>query len=271
VAYGVRDRLLRDAIDRRTDRRPEVLELTRHLDLHPWAIPDAPGEPLQVRHSRLRDERRRTVVAQYADHGPHLGESPGSLRLDDGEGVHRGLRASGDDGSAGLGPDDDGRDMMGDRVVQLAGQLFTLAQPDLIQLADPRGRPVADRGAESRREEQEHAAENGFDVPGEIADVSEHQCHTDDRQSDGDLAAGSPARQGVRQQHHADHRVQAEGSAAADQDPDVDHDQRPEHRRHHGKRMSAPPQERADDTHSQRQGDGPPHQVMAENAFEDDR
>ena len=61
------------------------------------------------------------------------------------------------DDPPGLGPDRDGRDVVGDGVVQLAGQLLALAQLDLVELAQPGGGPVADRGAERRREQQDHA------------------------------------------------------------------------------------------------------------------
>ena len=76
----------------------------------------------------------------------------------------------GGDDPAGLGPDGDGRDVVGDRVVQLARQLLPLPELDLVQLAHPGGRPVADRGAERRREQQDDAGERGVDQAGVVAD-----------------------------------------------------------------------------------------------------
>ncbi len=111
----------------------------------------------------MRSQREHVGVAEPADHDAHLGERTRGLLLDDGERVHGGLGMRDRDDPARLGPDGDGRDVMGNRVMQLPGQLLTLPEPDLVQLAGPGGGPVPDRGTECCREQQNHAAEDGFD------------------------------------------------------------------------------------------------------------
>ena len=60
VPHGVGHRLLGDPVDRRPDRGPEVVEVTRQVDLDARArSPSAAGEPLEVGHAGLRGERRR--------------------------------------------------------------------------------------------------------------------------------------------------------------------------------------------------------------------
>ena len=108
-----------------------------HLD--PGLVADAAREPLDVGDAVLRGEVGVLAVAQRAHHGPHLGERARALLLDHPERVDapRPGRSAATTRPA-WARIDDRRDVVGHGVVQLAGQLLALAQPDLIDLAGPR-------------------------------------------------------------------------------------------------------------------------------------
>ena len=67
--------------------------------------------------------RLAAALAKGADHRSHLLERTGRLLLDDDEGVGGRPGLAGRQDTTGLGPDRDGRHVVGDRVVQLPGQL----------------------------------------------------------------------------------------------------------------------------------------------------
>ena len=95
------------------------------------------------------------ALAEGADHCPHLLQCPRRLLLDHTESLERGGGIGRGDDASGLGADDDRRDMMGDRVMELACQLLALDQLDLIHPAPTGVVLVADRGAD-RCGEQHH-------------------------------------------------------------------------------------------------------------------
>lgn len=78
--------------------------------------------------------------------------------LDGGQGLDGALGVGRRDGPAGLSLDGDARDVMGDGVVQLAGELFALAGLGLVDVADADSRAEADRGAKRSGEQEERVS-----------------------------------------------------------------------------------------------------------------
>ncbi|MEI2653794.1 MAG: hypothetical protein V9G12_16895 [Microthrixaceae bacterium] len=156
VAHGVGDRLLGEAEDGGIDGRPQPVEVSGELDVDPGPFAGAGGEVLDLGDAALRGEVRFLSLSQGADHRAHLGEGPGGLLLDDDQGFHRGARIGGGDDTAGLGPDGDGRDVVGDGVMELAGQLLPLEELHLVHPPATGLVRVPDRGADRRHQEHEH-------------------------------------------------------------------------------------------------------------------
>ena len=177
---------------------------------------------------------------------------------------------AGDD-PPGLGPDGDGRDVVGDGVVQLARQLLPLAEPDLIERAQPGGGPVADRGAEHRGEQREHARDDGIAGAGVVAGDPEDVGDQDDPQPDHGLATGPPAEQRVGEQQHVHRGIQPHRSVGAEEGRDQLRDEDAERDRDRGERVRAPPQQREHQRHSEHERDRSPDHVLAEDAFEQRR
>ena len=85
-------------------------------------------------------------------------ECPRRLLLDDDECVQGGGGIGRGDDAAGLGADGDGRDVVGDRVVELAGQLLALEELDLVHPAGAGLVLVADGRADRGRDQQDQKA-----------------------------------------------------------------------------------------------------------------
>ena len=137
MAQGVGDSLLRDPEDGRVDRRRETGEVARERHLHPRPGRRAADQPLEVGNSRLRGVVGGCLVAQHAHHGPHLGERARRLHLDHLQGFERRGRAGRRERAPGLGLDGDRRDVVGDRVVQLARELDPLLATSPARAAVP--------------------------------------------------------------------------------------------------------------------------------------
>ena len=148
VASSVGDGLLGQAVDRGPDRGAEVVELAGERHLDEGVRLSMRGELLDLGHAGLRRELGLLGGTQDADDGAQLGEGAGRRVLDGDQGLDGALGVGGRDGPACLGLDGDARDMVGDGVVQLAGELFTLARLGLVDVADTDPRAEADRGAE---------------------------------------------------------------------------------------------------------------------------
>ena len=139
VTQRVGDGLLGDAIARGPDRWAEVLEVARQVHLDQRLVADRAGEPPDVGCAHLGSQVGIVAFAQGTHHGPHLGESTGTFRLDDLERLDRGTGSRLRDHASRLRTDHHRRDVVRHSVVQLASQLLALAQSDLVQLAQPRG------------------------------------------------------------------------------------------------------------------------------------
>ena len=149
VPPGVGDRLLREAVDRGADRRREVVDVAvdLHVDRRAGARPArraargrrragwAPGRPARRGAGRgpSRASRRARATPRPRSRAARRPRRPGAIAA-----VAR----------PGLGPDRHRRDVMGDGVVQVAGQPLPFEQLDLVELALPRPGPVPQRRAE---------------------------------------------------------------------------------------------------------------------------
>ena len=186
------------------------------------------------------------AVAQRGDHRAHLVERARRLLLDHARALDGAVRvATPATRPAGLGADRDRRDVVGDRVVQLAGELLALAELTWSSSRSRETVQIAHGGPERRREEQEdERADRVADagpVAGDAEDVGEH----DDRHAERDLAARSPAEQRVQEQQHARRWCRARparrGRASA---ATPTHVAVPNAKRDRRERVRAPPQQR---------------------------
>ena len=172
---------------------------------------------------------------------------------------------------AGLRTNRDRRDVVSDRVVQLPRQLLALAETHLVQFARPGRRPVANRGADRNRGQQEHSAEDRVADPGELGGGAQDPGDHDDPQSDPDLPPGSPADQRIGQQHDGRHHVQTDGRYAGEHSQYGADDRDPEREGHCPQRVGASPQEADGDGNGQHQRDRSPGDIGAQEVFEDRR
>ncbi len=169
-----------------------------------------------------------------------------------------------------LGPDGDGGDVVSHRVVQLAGQLSALPELDLVELTEPRRRPVTHRRAQRCREEQEEESHHRVDNTGVVEGDAQDRGDRDERKTDADLPATPPPRQRVGKQQDEDRRVEANHPVGvADHGREVDQDDRTE-RDHDGcQRMRTPPQQGPGQRDAEQHRDRPPHHVVAQQALEE--
>ncbi len=89
-------------------------------------------EGRQVGDAKLGGVLRSRSVAQHPDHRPHLRQRPRRFPFDDRQRLERRLRSLPGQRSAGLRPHCDRRDVVGDRVVQLARETDPLLAADLV-------------------------------------------------------------------------------------------------------------------------------------------
>jgi hypothetical protein len=251
VADGVRDGLLREAVDRGPHRRADVVEVTAQLDLDARPIPGAASEPLDVAHPRLRGELGLAAGPQEADHGAHLRERPRGRLLDDPQRVDGAVGVGRGDGPSRLGLDRDRRDVVGHGVVELPRQLLTLAELDLIQLPGPGVRAVPRRGAERGGERQDAETDHGIQHGRRLGQDPERRGDQHDRQPEHHLATGRPAQQRVGQHQHPRRRVQLHLSQVEDRPQRGDHSRDPERVRDRAERSRTPP--RHGDRHHEEQ------------------
>ena len=101
----------------------------------------------------------------------------------------RRVGVGGGDHAAGLSPDDHGRDVVGDGVVQLAGQLVALTQLGLLDVADPGIGVEADRRTERGGEQDEPVAGDHLGGRSRVGDLGDGEPDEDHREADGGLAA----------------------------------------------------------------------------------
>ena len=156
--------------------------------------------------------------------------------------------------------------------MQLAGQLLTLTQPDLVQLAYPRRLPESERGAECRRKEKERKRGDRIADARVIAGDADDVGDSDDHQSDRDLAAGSPAQQRVGKQQHTAARVETDRFArACEQLGDAEGDQGSEADRDDQQRSNPAPREQQNESDRDRQRDPAPDHRVAQDPLGDRR
>jgi hypothetical protein len=89
--------------------------------------------------TRLWGEVRLPLVPEDADHRAHLRERPRRRFLDGLEHRQRTIGGGGGHGSSGLGLDRDGRDVVADRVVQLACEVVAEPELGLLDVAEAGG------------------------------------------------------------------------------------------------------------------------------------
>jgi len=143
-------------------------------------------------YARLRGEVGLRPVAQDPDHGAHLLQSPRRGLLDGLEGGQCAVGVGCRQGTPGLGLDDDGRDVVADRVVELTRELVALTELGLLDVSDPGACVIADRRAERGREQ-----ENPNPPTTSVALVGSATCVTPSqtRMSPKPIAASRPAPQ----------------------------------------------------------------------------
>ena len=205
VPHRVGDRLLRDAVDRRPDRGRQVVEVAVS-STSTRGRPRRASQPLEVGDAPLRRQLGRLAVAQHPtiarisasvrDASPRSPPAPrpaasGSGRADD---------------PAGLGADRDGRDVVGDGVVQLAGELLALAEPAPARARAPGGRagsaprPRAPPGTAARRPPTRPRR------PSQSAASPRTRRHARSAACPTAISRPEPTGQRVGQQQDADHR-----------------------------------------------------------------
>jgi hypothetical protein len=135
------------------------------------------------------------------------------------------LGMGGRDGPARLSLDGDARDMVGDGVVQLAGELFTLAGLGLVDVADADPRSEADRGPERCGEQEERVPGDRLGQTGRLGDQGDGQPEQDHAKAACGLPTGSPPEQGVGQDQGG-RDTEGQNALRSGEDPDdVDHRQ----------------------------------------------
>ena len=137
----------------------------------------------------MRSEVGLRPVAQDADHGAHLLERPRRRFLDCRQRGRGTVGVGGGHDAAGLSLDGDGRDVVADGVMELAGQLVALTELGLLDVADPDVGVEADRRTERGGEQEEPVAGDHLGGRSRIGDVGDGEPGQDDREADGGLAA----------------------------------------------------------------------------------
>jgi len=112
----------------------DPIRLSGHRLKAAWAAAALP----YLGHVRLRGQLGLGPVAQNADHGAHLLERPRRRVLDRLQGSQCAIGMGGCQGPPGLSLDGDGRDVVANRVVELASELVALAELGPLDVADPR-------------------------------------------------------------------------------------------------------------------------------------
>ena len=256
----VGDRLLTDPVHRHLHRLRQASEIAGAVHLHQGAHP---GQLVQIADAPLRCVVDRVAIAEHPDHRAHLVQRPGGLCLDHCQCLDRRSRVCGSHGPPRLRLDRDGRHVVRDGVVQLAGELTALERPDLLHLALACNRAVAHRGPEREHRDQHGGAADH--VPeGRAGRETQARRYGDDRRPDQRLASGSPAVQRVGQQHDADHGVQPDLDDVVDEGRDVQHHRAAEADRGRQQRMGTPPEQDRDHQERDHGGQGAPRHVGAE-------
>ena len=121
VLERIRQRLLDDAVRRQldTDRQVTPLAFDAQVDRQP-CVADLRDQQREVVETRLRCERIGSVAAQHPDQAAHLGQRTPADLLDRLQNLARRAVVRLEHPALGAGLDDHHRDVVRDRVVQLA-------------------------------------------------------------------------------------------------------------------------------------------------------
>jgi hypothetical protein len=267
VPSRVRDRLLGQAVERGTNHRAEIVELTGQLNIDLWPSPGLTGEPPEVSHALAWSEVRPLGGTQDTYHGAQLGQRSRGRVLDDSKDLNGPLGVRRCDGTSGLGLDDDAGDVVGDRVVEVTRQLLTLQSLGLVNVAGARVRVVADCSAQGCGEQEEGECTHHIRLAGRVGYVRDDQPGQDDHEADRGLPAGSPPEQRVCQDEYAPDARQQTSILAREDPRDVDSRQRAEGDRDRRQRMGAAPPQGSKDHNHGGEHQRAPHYVLAEHRF----
>jgi hypothetical protein len=151
VTLCVGDRLLRNSIQCRLDGGSQIVEIAAVLDIDSQASGSfGGGQIFDVGNPALGEHLRRAVApAKGPDHGVHFDQRPRRLFLDDFESLGGSAQVARlGEKLSGLCLNGDSGHVMGDSIVQFAGQHLALVESDPLELLGANNAPVADRDAE---------------------------------------------------------------------------------------------------------------------------
>ena len=187
VPQGVGQRLLSQPVDRRVELERKSGQVTCQLHVDDRDRVTA-RERHQVGDARLGGVLRSRSVAQHPDHRPHLRQRPRRFALDDRQRLERRLGSLPGHRSAGLRLHCDRRDVVGDRVVQLAREADPLLAADLVQRPAPALGAVTERRSARPRRQQDAEPAEDVGRPGVVGDRANDRSDQHHRQANHDLA-----------------------------------------------------------------------------------
>ena len=239
VAPGVGDRFLRDPEQRGGHRLRHRVDIALEPNRDGWACGIRSRKRHQCTQSRGRCAVRRVPGPQDADHRAHFAEGAGGFVLDRPQHFGRGIRVLRGDRCSRLGLNRDGRDVVGDRVVQVAGQLLTLHQPSVIELPGSRPGAPADGEPQGTRRHRDRDAADDVGAGGGRRHKGDQHPARDEAAGDDHPASRAPPEHGVEQEQEVDGRVQLRIASGRETDACCDHEGCREHRQG----PSPPPQD----------------------------
>jgi hypothetical protein len=202
-----------------------------------------------------------------------------SARVRDASGLDRGedlgrLRGLGHrDHPARLRLHRDGRHVVGDRVVQLAGEREALVVADLALLAGPQVGAIAGRSRQRDHEQDEEEATDDVTEPCRGGGSGGHHAQGDDggdaRHTDRDFPTRAPPHEGVEQDQDRRHRGEAHVAGVGRQLEDRQQSGDPEADQAGGEGMVATPEEGRREAQRERRDERAEGKVWAGNGLDE--